>query len=490
MKKILIFYNPIIEVSERYTRIVDSIIRENSNNKIFIVKCDGGDHLKNCISNYKSDFYKCYICKNKFNKLISIHKKIKILKYSSNVQYKPESFNNHSHLKNLCYKEINIGYGVNSAAISILKDHKYDIQRNKILLNSIIRTSKLTIDFMMDNYKKKFDEVYVFNGRVSHYNSVVKFCIAKKINYNLFEVVADKSKYRFFKNKVFHNTENFYNDLIINWKKEKTDKKYEIGESFFKRNPIKGSSLNLDTLIFSDYQKRGLIPKILKDKKNFITIIGSSRNETESVEGWENKFLSGDDEDIIKQICFYFKDFQFVYRVHPNLKLSNNTQIKNIKKLKEIKNLHVISSNSRISTTELIQKSSKIIVFGSTVGVEANFYGKPVICIGPSWYQKLDIAYKPENLKQLEKLINNNFLESRSKKDSIKYGYYIITRGKKLFDESLTVDLSFKLHESLLVFFFKLFKIVRVFNLNRFKLYIYAIKDPRVRKKIFNFFKT
>ena len=70
MKNILIFYTPIIEEIDQFTKIIFSLIRDRKQDKIYVVQCEGKKHLRNCISNYQGHYYKCYLCKHKRKKLI------------------------------------------------------------------------------------------------------------------------------------------------------------------------------------------------------------------------------------------------------------------------------------------------------------------------------------------------------------------------------------------------------------------------------------
>ena len=487
MKQVLLFYTPIIEEIDQYSRIFHSLLERNRSNKIFIAECKKEYHLNNCISNYKGDLYKCNLCQLKRQKIFEDFKNISFLNYPNTV-YEKEEIRSFEELKGLAYKGINIGIGVNSAAITILKNHKYDIRKNKQLLNNILSTSKKTIDLLEENSHLNFDEIYVFNGRVSHFNSVVEYSKSKNINYYTFEIVADRQKYLIVRNSIPHNIEVFHNELIKNWEESQQPNKKEIGELFFGEKKNLEKLKNIRQVDYTSYQKKNDLPKEIISNNN-ITIFGSSRNEYESIEGWNNNFLSGDDEQIIMEICNYFPDLNFIYRAHPNLKLLDNEQTRNIEKLKDIVNLKVFDSFSKISTYDLIEASEKIIVFGSTIGVEANYRGKPVICIGPSLYEKLDVAYNPKNLIELKKLLYDSFLKSRSKDDSIKYGYFELTRGVKLKKNSKNLNLQISNKSALKIFILKIYKLIKELSFQKTIIYIRSMNDERIRKKILDFLK-
>lgn len=481
MKNILIFFTPIFEEVDQYTKIVQSIILNNDDKKIFIAECKGKNHLKNCISNYKAENYKCLICKEKLKKIIIQNDNIYKIQYE-NYRYENENFKNHNELKSLEYKEIPIGKAVHSAVISILKNHHYNISENYSLINSVIKTSKMTIDFLYDNKHLDFNEIYVFNGRVSHFNAVVEFSKHFKVKYFTFEMARDRQRFLLIKNATSHNKKIFKKELLNNWDQSDPARREKLGELFFSKK--KSSKFRI--VNYSASFKKEL-PLEIKSLNNVITFFGSSRNEYESLDGWENKFLSGDDEKIIRDVCENFKDINFIYRAHPNLKLRENAQTNEIEKLKNINNLLVIDQYSNLSSYELIKKSNKIIVFASTVGVEATFMCKPVISLGPSSYDFLDISYKPKNLLELKKLLYNRELKPRSKMDALKYGYFMLSRGNYLNKKVYEIDFSLNLFHKILIFCSKIFNIIKNYRFKDFIFYLSSLKDRRIRKNLINY---
>ena len=484
MKNILIFYTPIFEEVDLYTKIIQSIILENFEDKIFIAKCDGQEHLNNCISNYKAENYKCMICKEKLNKLISQNNKLKTLSYDQ-VSYKPENITGVRDLKKLKYRGIKIGTGIHSAAVSILKSHEYSLSVNKKLIESIISTSKKTIDFLYQNKGRDFKEIYVFNGRVSHFNAVVEFSKKFKIDYFTFEIANFKENFLLTKNGIPHSIRIFEKDLNNNWNQADKKERESIGVSYFSKKNSKKHNFLID---YSSFQEKGKIPDQIKSLNKIITIFGSSRNEYEAVDGWKNEFLSGDDEEIIKEVCRSFKHINFVYRAHPNLKLQNNAQTKNIENLKKIKNLFVFDQYSKISSYELIEISDKVIVFASTIGVEATFLKKPVISLGPSIYHSLDITYKPKNLFELKAFLENENLQPKPREDSIKYGYFELTRGVPLNQKVNDLNLELKYYQKFKIFISKLLNVFSNYNLNQFYSYLTSLNDKRIRGQVIRYF--
>jgi hypothetical protein len=71
----------------------------------------------------------------------------------------------------------------------------------------------------------------------------------------------------------------------------------------------------------------------------------------------------------------------------------------------------------------------KTITFGSTIGVEATYWGKPSILLGKSYYDQMDGIYKPTSFEELFNLINTPKLSPKRKEDILAYGYFWSTFG-------------------------------------------------------------
>ena len=115
---------------------------------------------------------------------------------------------------------------------------------------------------------------------------------------------------------------------------------------------------------------------------------------------------------------------------------------------------------------------------------------KPVICIGPSLYEDLDITYKPKDLEELKVLFETKNLQPKSKNDAIKFGYFELTKGIKLNDESKNLKLNLYFLKKLEIFILKLFKIVSMLNYQLVLKYLYSFRDARIRKKLIDYFKV
>src|SRR5690606_4334584 len=98
--------------------------------------------------------------------------------------------------------------------------------------------------------------------------------------------------------------------------------------------------------------------------------------------------------------------YNLVIRMHPNLKDVHFEYVENIKKLHlSYPNVIVVEPESKVDSYSLMEKADKVISFGSTTGLEASYWGIPVILLGKCFYYYSDVAYVPGGKYEIEKLL-------------------------------------------------------------------------------------
>lgn len=93
----------------------------------------------------------------------------------------------------------------------------------------------------------------------------------------------------------------------------------------------------------------------------------------------------------------------FIIRAHPDEgrkgKESQESVAQWIEKnrVSELQNVIFIDSGEPFSSYELIQRSKFVMVYNSTIGMEAAIMGKAVVCAGKARFTQLETSYLPEN---------------------------------------------------------------------------------------------
>ena len=348
----------------------------------------------------------------------------------------PQEFVDIEELKQFKIDEtIEIGLSAASSLISQKnKEHKLDTNefKNEIFreLCSSYYLYKVFNSFILPEIKPEI--IYIFNGRFSTSWPIVSLC--KKINLTFFthDRGGQMGKYLLVKNTIPHDFNYFREEIENDWLKG-DNSKFLKGSSFYqeRRNRVIQGWYSYTT-----HQIPDLLPKSFSKCRKNITIFNSTIEEYAAVKGWEKFLYIFDNEiDAIESILTLYKDDKskhFYLRVHPNLKGFTNSQTSDLKILdKKYENIEIIQPESEIDTYALLDNSDIIIVLGSTVGIEAVYWGKPVIQLALSPYNHLNTVYIPMSLDQLADLINSEELLPKEQLGAIKYGYWELSRGIK-----------------------------------------------------------
>lgn len=428
-----------------------SIVNNDENAEVFFMLCSG--EMRTCSRNILSSKIRCSQCSLFSNILTNKYRHDRIKYIYLKDYYKTIStsnyrfnYNNIQEIKKINYNNVNIGMGAVSSYVSFTRNIDPKINKVNKRIFDYMLTSGIYVLKAVENIIESISpvKVFFFNGRFVDTRVLYELCKLRNIEFESIEYIQQENKTNigkvYFKNNLPHSIE--YNTYLINsfWDSYSNNKPYRIsiGKSFFenRRNKIYTG----DT-VYVKNQSDNLLPADWNVNKKNIVIFNSSEDEYFSIgEEWDKYKLFDNQIDMIDYIVNFlsnFNEYHIYLRIHPNLiGLKFNYAVTPLKKYLNEKNVTVISPESKISTYKLIEEAEKCIVYGSTVGVEANYWRKPVILLGPSLYQHLDVAYIPKNKKELDILLVKD-LKSKPQENSLKYGFFIMTnkgKGYKFID--------------------------------------------------------
>lgn len=415
-------------------------IRSKNFDRIVLVGCDhtvGACHWNAC-----GDKLKCYHCKHIMKSFIT-----PLLKEYSNFVYlsfsdlinkdiKKEAnsilfnYKDVSDLKAIRYHEVDVGFGAFSTFATATRNVMPTFNETlhdylDFLMRSEVRMT-LVWEKLIDEYKP--DLIIFHNGRFNNFKPL--YCIANSrgLHYIATETLTFDGIMR--KNNFENTIPHAYSALTekINYAGEKCKDKLEvIGKSFYeKRRNAKPSG----DKVFTINQKKGMLPDGFNYEKCNIAIFNSSEDEEFALSYeydrsrlYENQYVG------LRRIFEHYKTdakIHFYLRIHPNLKNVPYKSHTNLYKL-EYDNVTVIPPTSPISSYALVDACDKIIVFGSTIGAEASYWGKPVINLARTFYSDFDVVYSPKSEVELFKLIESAELKPKgAKQDFYKIGAYCL----------------------------------------------------------------
>lgn len=403
----------------------------NNNHHVYFVFCNG--NLETCYENPSHEKLKCELCASrKLNALRLIkHPNLHIVELPDN-NYEGRSmpeFHSIDDLKAFQYDGVDIGMGVASSLISIYRDHRLNVINYKHEVKKSLRTAMYVNDVskkLLDQIKP--DEVYLFNGRFLEIRPMMRQCEKRNIAFYTHERGGGVNRYLVRKNSTPHSLDLAHQEMNFKWETA-SDERETIGRRFFidRRNRIQQS-----WYVFTDKQKKGHLPEGFDRSRKNIVIFNSSMDEYEGLADFKNLIYKDDNQGIerILESFEYDSSVHFYLRVHPNLSGLDNSQMTEIKSISlRFSNLTLIEPDEIVDTYELMEASSVIMVFGSTMGAEACFWNKPVILLSRAFYEKLDGFYKPSNHDEVVQLLNSPNLSPLDNNDILKYGYWLLNWG-------------------------------------------------------------
>lgn len=235
--------------------------------------------------------------------------------------------------------------------------------------------------------KFNINKVYIYNGRLAEYAPLVWFCKFKNINFNTYEYPLYGNTNFTFCERGNVSDINFLSRQFKSMISNTIEEINEGSEFYSKRINRLHNDLSTQFLMA---QEKGNISSVneLKNKRKIISIFTSNEIEYCGVQEISTKRFYKTQSELIDQIIKKIdKNYTLIIRVHPNAK-HDKYHAKSINQICNQHNNSVIlfDYDSKVDSYELINKSSLVICFGSTIGIESMFLKRPSICIGPSLY--------------------------------------------------------------------------------------------------------
>lgn len=411
-------------------------------NEVYIVQCDKS--LEVCQHNHYGNCAMCSHCKRAMLKNLKEyglldHAKVKTLSDIINKDDKREAeaiktdFHSVKELKDITYKGAQFGYGAFSSYVTYSRNVMPEMTDElRSYIGYYIRKEVMVYSAIERLHQKEhFDLIVFHNGRFAQFKPFLEFAKLHGIDYIATEQRLSKGIFLkdYFYNNIPHDIGYIANNVLKNWDKGDPKTREEIGRSFFEKRK---KGVYAGDKIYTKDQHAGEMPENWDDTIENIAIFNSSEDEFLAVSKDYDSYLMFPNQYVaLKTLFDHYKGDKtkhFWLRIHPNLK---DVPYKSHLALYELKydNVTIIPASSSISSYAILDNSDKVIIFDSTMGVEAAYWGKPVIALTKYFYYKLGFLYHPENVDEVYKLIDTKDLPVNRNENLIKYGYWILQQN-------------------------------------------------------------
>ncbi len=404
---------------------------------VYLIDCDGS--FSECGFNTYKLKYMCEICKYRENNgLKLINGDVKRISLDNIISDQDRESardflgNINTIKKDLILKDFEVGEAVYSSFISKTRDSEFVAESDQAILKRLAFNSILvyeSIKRFINEYN--IDELALLNGRWDYYRAALTAGREKKLKIEVFENYRPGGYMELFGDKLPHDIKNKNKIIEEFWESaENIVERAKSADSFFHNKRSGGFTISKS---FTENQLKGKLPATFdKNKKTFV-LFNSSDDEFAAVgKEYDNPYFKNQTEGILF-IVEYFKnepDSQLIIRMHPNLRGLKRSYLDPIYNLENLyPNIHLVKPEGDIDTYKLVDEAEKVFAFNSTIGLEASFWGKPVILLGKSVYVN-NVAYIPKDKKDILDLIESN-LPPLNKDNARKYGYYFTKGGIK-----------------------------------------------------------
>jgi capsule polysaccharide export protein KpsC/LpsZ len=139
----------------------------------------------------------------------------------------------------------------------------------------------------------------------------------------------------------------------------------------------------------------------------------------------------------------------FVIRAHPDETRTRKESRETVQGWVEangvgkLENVVFIAPRETLSSYELIQKSKFVMVYNSTIGLEASLMGKPVLCAGKARFTQYPIVFFPQTVEEQSRKMKE-FLDAETidvpaelKRNARRFLYYQLFRTSLPFGDFL-----------------------------------------------------
>ncbi|MBK9991779.1 MAG: hypothetical protein IPP19_13850 [Verrucomicrobia bacterium] len=344
------------------------------------------------------------------------------------------------------------GFDAGMATLSSLIDFTHtlpvDTKRFATIINRALYASIASfLAFKRILAAVHYDCVYIYNGRWSMMRSAVRACEQLDVHYYTHERGADFRKFAVYRDALPHDKLYIREQIGATWANAVGHPQtHALAEAFFREQRQR---VEKNWFSFTKLQESGRVPMNWDRRARRLVCFTSSEFECAAISDNGVRKIYPNQAAGIRRIARLLSkltpDTHIWVRVHPN---DNSPDA--VKRWKEasanLPNATFVLPDEKVDSYSMLEGAEKVLTFGSTIGVEATFWGKPTICADYSFYDGMDAQYEVADENELMELLCRSELPPKPVENALRYGYYLNTYGGKFlhFSTDQISDYEFK----------------------------------------------
>jgi len=328
----------------------------------------------------------------------------------------------------------NVGADVISSIMTALGDPCFDVSENSERIKKTIRDYLgvyLTAREYLDG--GHYSLVYVFNGRFAAAKAWIRACEHTNTDYYTMERLGMPDRVLKIKNCTVHAICQYTQWIKDFWEKNKEDElARKEAVDFFDERP---QGLMTGWYSYIENQDKKRLPEEWDPECRNMAVFSSTETEFAGIPEILTGALYKDQKKCYLQIAKLLQEkdpsIHLHLRIHPNSKTEKRRWWED-SEFRNLNNLTIILPESSVSSYELMRSCEKTVVFMTTMGIEATYWGKPSILLSNSMYKGIGAIYEPEGEAEAIDLICHQNLEPKPKEATLAYGGFLRVGYPKL----------------------------------------------------------
>jgi hypothetical protein len=277
--------------------------------------------------------------------------------------------------------------------------------------------------------REKPDTVITFNGRFATSRPIVAASGLAGVPLLRHERGSTFERYELFTDAI-HNYAYIRERIAERWRQADTASRETQGHEFYRRR--RGGD-GIGWRSYTSSQDRGRVPPLIPGKRRLVYFTSSDDEYAAVTDAyvpghWPDQFSA---VGALMRASSRQPDIELVIRVHPHLEIKSvaerarwNAVAKN--------GATIIAADDPVDTYALVDSADIVASYGSTIGMEAVYWGKPVILVGPCSYAGSPAVHEPRDEAALESLLSpGRQLPRPDPALCLPYGYYYLTYGTR-----------------------------------------------------------
>lgn len=330
-----------------------------------------------------------------------------------------------------------IGLGALSSLLSRTKSSSPDLGEHKSLVLGLIEDSRRAIGLIAQLLtSEKYDAVVLFNGRFAVQRAISDYCTNNGVPVFFHERGSTCARFWFSEFQT-HDLNRMRQLLFRSWHQALLDDQeaaVSLARTFFQRRR-EGDGIGWKS--FTSSQQPGLLlqsrPELRGAKiYSFFTTSDDeyvAAFDDTSASSWNDQFeMIGDVIQLAKE-----KGAKVAIRVHPHMReksVEDRLRWKSFLSRITESEVVIFDEDSQISTYELIDCSDVVFSAGSTVGIEAVYWGRHSVLMADALYDSGSLGImRARGREHLEEQLDLFVKRRINRDDALPFGYFLLTFG-------------------------------------------------------------